>query len=453
MASRLLAIALLCCAPALAQFEPKTATFDELQGTWSVAVPAGGPASRPFLRLKTDGSCSVDVSGSVSGTYSLSGDRLIVEPVMGLPVIWGAVLNGDSLTLDFLDDGSRCEFRRAVTPSPNASDPLNGTWKSTACTVSGSDSPHITARALGSNASYTFNSNHRVYGQYNLTGEGRYSVNGDQVAFDCGLPELALPKSVTFAQDRYNNSMLLDAEKHPAFSRMPGGVIGGVVGGIASAAPVAAAAGPPPQRVRVSQGVLEGNLLHKVSPEYPPIARQARISGSVVLQTTIGKDGSIQDLHVVSGHPLLVQAALDAVRQWRYRPYVLNGQPVEADTIVTVNFNLAGDQAPSTASSQPSDSQGVYRVGGSVTPPQAIYNPQPQYSEEARRAKMQGNVTVSCVVGADGLVHDAKVVRPAGYGMDENALEAVRQWRFEPAKKDGQPVPVQVNIEVSFRLQ
>jgi protein TonB len=88
--------------------------------------------------------------------------------------------------------------------------------------------------------------------------------------------------------------------------------------------------------------MMEGNLVHKVQPAYPPLARAARIQGSVVLRAIISRAGTIENLQVLSGHSLLVQAAIDAVRQWRYRPYNLNGEPVEVETQVTVNFILSG---------------------------------------------------------------------------------------------------------------
>jgi len=87
---------------------------------------------------------------------------------------------------------------------------------------------------------------------------------------------------------------------------------------------------------------MEGNLIHRVQPEYPPLARQARIQGTVVLRAVISREGRIENLQVLSGHPLLVPAALAAVRQWRYRPYSLNDQPVEVETQITVNFTLTG---------------------------------------------------------------------------------------------------------------
>ena len=122
---------------------------------------------------------------------------------------------------------------------------------------------------------------------------------------------------------------------------VPGGQMGGVIGGIISSTPVAVPK-VATQRVRVSQGVSQGLLVHQVKPAYPPLARQARIQGAVVLQAVIAKDGSIQGLKVVSGHPMLTPSAIDAVKQWRYKPYFLNGEPVEVETVVTVNFTLAG---------------------------------------------------------------------------------------------------------------
>jgi len=107
--------------------------------------------------------------------------------------------------------------------------------------------------------------------------------------------------------------------------------------GLRPAIPAAPLVRPP----RVSH-VMEGNLIRRVQPEYPALAKQARIQGTVVLRAIIDRDGIIQNLQVISGHPLLVRAALNAVRQWRYRPYYLNDQAVEVETQVTVNFSLTG---------------------------------------------------------------------------------------------------------------
>lgn len=85
-----------------------------------------------------------------------------------------------------------------------------------------------------------------------------------------------------------------------------------------------------------------GDLIRKVQPAYPALARSARIQGVVVLQAVISKQGTIENLKILRGHPMLAPAAIDAVRQWRYRPYILNGEPVEVETQITVNFSLGG---------------------------------------------------------------------------------------------------------------
>jgi len=97
----------------------------------------------------------------------------------------------------------------------------------------------------------------------------------------------------------------------------------------------------PVKRVRVSQGVTQGLLVHKVEPAYPKIALAARITGVVQLKAIIGKDGNIKQLEALDGPPLLIPSAIDAVKQWRYRPYLLNGEAVEVETSVTVTFQLS----------------------------------------------------------------------------------------------------------------
>ena len=94
------------------------------------------------------------------------------------------------------------------------------------------------------------------------------------------------------------------------------------------------------QKLRVSSGVAQGQLLARVNPQYPTAARQERVEGTVVLQAVIDKDGSVKKLTVVSGPNMLTKAAMDAVRQWRYKPFTLNGESVEADTQINVNFKL-----------------------------------------------------------------------------------------------------------------
>jgi len=163
-----------------------------------------------------------------------------------------------------------------------------------------------------------------------------------------------LPKAITFPKPHNTPKTNEDSpDRAVAASAMVGGVPGGVVGGVPGGALGGTGGAPllakmtepapmPAKKVRVPSRVAEGYLLHDVAPEYPAEAGRARIEGSVVLLAVIGKDGTVQDLQVKSGLPLLALAAINAVKQWRYRPYMLNGEPVEVDTQITIDFTLSG---------------------------------------------------------------------------------------------------------------
>ena len=130
------------------------------------------------------------------------------------------------------------------------------------------------------------------------------------------------------------------------------GIVGAVspvagVGDLGSLPPPSVVVVPPKQpeevkRITVGGSVQEARLLRQVKPAYPPLARQARISGEVRLEAVIGFDGTVQQLRAVSGHPLLTGAALEAVRQWQYQATMLNGKPVEVSTVISVRFLLGG---------------------------------------------------------------------------------------------------------------
>jgi protein TonB len=146
----------------------------------------------------------------------------------------------------------------------------------------------------------------------------------------------AIPKNVTIIKE----------EAEPDMGGMVGGVVGGVAGGSMSGViggVIGGMPGPPKpvqSRIKVGGNVTAARIVNRTTPVYPPLARQTRISGTVRLHAIIAKDGTVQQLEVVSGHPLLVQSALEAVRQWRYQPTLLNGEPVEVDTTVDVIFSL-----------------------------------------------------------------------------------------------------------------
>ena len=129
----------------------------------------------------------------------------------------------------------------------------------------------------------------------------------------------------------------------------PGGVLGGIIGSVPTAAPPPPppppvkkeGPPPPPKRITIGGNVQQAKLVRQPKPVYPPLAKQARISGIVHLAAVISANGTIQDLKVISGHPLLIPAALEAVKQWVYQPTLLNGEPVEVQTQIDVNFTLS----------------------------------------------------------------------------------------------------------------
>jgi len=161
------------------------------------------------------------------------------------------------------------------------------------------------------------------------------------------------PACISSPSPRANTQEVPTAPVNPTggvVGGVPGGAVGGVPSGVFSevlgstpSLPVVARTPEPTpaKRIRVAARVVEANLIHDVAPKYPPEAGRARIEGAVVLLAVIGKDGSVQDVRVESGLPLLAQAAVDAVKQWRYRPYLVNGEPVEVDSRITINFTLS----------------------------------------------------------------------------------------------------------------
>src|SRR5215472_8174360 len=129
----------------------------------------------------------------------------------------------------------------------------------------------------------------------------------------------------------------------------PGGVLGGIIGSVPTAAPPPPPPPPPPvqkkdttpKRITIGGNVQQAKLVRQPKPVYPALAKQARTSGVVHLAAVISSNGTIQDLKLISGHPLLVQAAMEAVKQWVYQPTLLNGEPVEVQTQIDVNFTLS----------------------------------------------------------------------------------------------------------------
>jgi TonB family protein len=232
---------------------------------------------------------------------------------------------------------------------------------------------------------------------------------------------------------------------------------------------VLAAPGGP---ARVSAAAVAGMALSKVDPVYPAEAKAKHVQGAVILHAIISKTGTVERLDVISGPGMLVNSARDAVSQWTYKPYLLDGQPVEVETSITVNYtfgaptNVVGPVPPADEASN-----GVRQVGGGVTGPVVIYQSEPEFTKEGKKAKVQGVLTVSLVVDEHGQPQNVHIVRGMGIGpdgkpdpkfkkawrkaadgMNQSAVEAVKQYRFKPATENGKPVAVYLNVEVNFKI-
>jgi TonB family protein len=213
---------------------------------------------------------------------------------------------------------------------------------------------------------------------------------------------------------------------------------------------------------RISSGAMMGNLIARPNPVYPAEARAAGIQGSVLLRAIISKTGDIEDLKVVSGPKELTESAIDAVKQWKYRPYLLNGEPTEVDTTITVNYTLEVTPPPppppppagsADLRGPPDevDASGMQpkRIGNGVSAPLLVFSPDPEMSEEAKRDKVSGNVLLNLWVDENGNPTHVRVRRGVGHGLDEKAVEAVKQYKFKPAMEDGKPVTVSLNVELT----
>jgi protein TonB len=168
----------------------------------------------------------------------------------------------------------------------------------------------------------------------------------------------------------------------------------------------------------------------------------------------VGKDGAVRDARVLRPVALLDSAALDAVQQWLYTPTLLNGEPVDVLMTVTVSFQLRPqpqDQAQDPAQDPLLDPTRGVRVGGTIREPVKIRHVAPAYPADARAAGVQGIVIIEALIGTDGTVIAAKVLRSVPM-LDDAALEAVRQWRYTPTLLNGEPVEVRMTVTVNFRL-
>jgi TonB family protein len=248
----------------------------------------------------------------------------------------------------------------------------------------------------------------------------------------------------------------LDDKKKPSVvGGVEGGVAGGVEGGVVGGVAGGVAGGVEEMKkfegdaVRAVGKVQPPKLVKQVDPVYPEAARKARVEGVVILEAKADEQGRVADTRILRSIPALDQAAIDAVKQWVYEPMLINGQPRKVVFTVTVRFVLK--DGPKSGIPE-KFAAGAVKAEGDIKPPQLIKEVQPVYPEIARQAEVQGVVILSVKADEEGKIVDTMVLRSIPL-LDQAAIDAVKQWVYEPYVKDGKPVPIVFTVTVRFVLK
>ena len=201
-----------------------------------------------------------------------------------------------------------------------------------------------------------------------------------------------------------------------------------------------------PTAYKPGNGVVAPKLTKELKPVYPEAAKDAGIAGVVVMQAVVLADGSVGNIEVTRGvDPRLDAEAVRALKQWRFSPGTKDDQAVPVSVEIEMTF--------STVRGPRVDSADVMKPGNGVTSPRLIHEVKPSYPQAARAAAITGLIEMECVVLPDGTTGDVKVTQPLDPDLDAEAVRTVRQWKFEPGTKDGQAVPVQVMVQMTFNLK
>jgi len=199
--------------------------------------------------------------------------------------------------------------------------------------------------------------------------------------------------------------------------------------------------------VRCVGEVKPPKLIKMVKPVYPEKARKARVGGVVILGTRIDEEGRVVRVMIYrSKDPLLNKPAIEAVRQWKYEPLMIKGKPEPAVFLVFVNFRLKSGETKGFE-------KGVIRAEGEIKPPKCIRKVDPIYPEEARKEGIQGVVILSVKTDEKGNVVQIKILKSESSMLNKPAVDAVRQWKYEPFYSKGKPVPVVFPVTIKFKLK
>ena len=188
-------------------------------------------------------------------------------------------------------------------------------------------------------------------------------------------------------------------------------------------------------------------LIHRVKP-IPPGDLRIGTESMVMLKATIDKSGNVENLQMVNGQPMLVPAALEAVKQWKYRPYEVNGIPRVVETTIRVEFSKASEGGSGTS---PPQAESPVLVTAEDMRDRLVYKVAPVYPPLARQARIQGTVILRIIINKLGEVRDMQLVN--GHPMlAPAAVEGVKKWRYIPYESDGETVEIQTDVQVIFRL-
>ena len=190
---------------------------------------------------------------------------------------------------------------------------------------------------------------------------------------------------------------------------------------------------------------MAGQILTKFNPVYPPDAKAAHVEGAVVMHAIINAEGRVENLTVVSGPGMLRDAAVDAVKQWTYRPYLLNGQPTSVDTTITVNFAMG--PPPGTAAMEPLP-PGRIRVSSGVIAANKISGKWPNFCELGREQRISGSMVLHVVIDKTGAVSEATVVSGPEL-FRQPTMDAVRTWTYKPYLLTGESIEVDTTVAMT----
>lgn len=228
-----------------------------------------------------------------------------------------------------------------------------------------------------------------------------------------------------------------------------GGVIGGTLGGFHDGMfrSVTFDVGDTSAPIRAVGEIKPPQLLKQIDPVYPEVARKAGVDGVVILEAETDITGHVRNTRILRSIPLLDQAAIDSVRQWVYEPAIIDGKPRGVIFTTTVRFTLDGGK-----SAPPAKEGAPLKITGDVKGPKLIKQFDPIYPEAARKSQVEGTVILEVTTDIYGRVQDIRILRSIPL-LDQAALDAVRQWVYEPPIINGKPISVTFTVTVNFTLK